>query len=365
MRALVAVVLVAGVAGGCRPADERAAGPLPGAPPFEAALEIAEFLNAHCVAIKLDREERPDVDEVYLAAVQAMTGSGGWPLNVWLTPDRKPFYGGTYFPPRDGVRGARTGFLTVLRTLAEIYARDPARAADAAADLAGRLGSGAGRASDEVPAAASIRAAVAAFSASFDATWGGFGRAPKFPRPSVPALLLRYHRRTGDPQALAMATATLERMAAGGIHDQLGGGFHRYATDARWRVPHFEKMLYDNAQLAGLYLEAFQATGREDFAGVARQTLDYVARELTSPEGGFYSASDADSAGGEGAYFVWTGAEIDAANGEQEGRLVRAFFDVTPERDFDHGRSVLWRPRPPAEVAARAGVTVEELARSE
>src|SRR5207247_2099384 len=202
--------------------------------------------NAHFVAIKVDREERPDVDEVYLEAVQAMTGSGGWPLNVWLTPDRKPFYGGTYFPPRDGVRGARTGFLTVLRTLSAIYAPDP---------------------------------------------------------------------------ALAMATATLECMAAGGIHDQLGGGFHRYATDAQWRVPHFEKMLYDNAQLAGLYLEAFQATGREEFAGVARQTLDYVAREMTSPEGGFYSASDADSAGGEGAYFVWTGAEIDAAIGEQEGRL--------------------------------------------
>ena len=452
MRALVAVVLVAGVAGGCRPADERAAGPLPGAPPFEAALarrlaraarqrdaetkprtrhlgpdgaprytnrlvletspyllqhahnpvdwhpwgeeafatarregrpvllsigystchwchvmeeesyedlEIAEFLNAHFVAIKVDREERPDVDEVYLAAVQAMTGSGGWPLNVWLTPDRKPFYGGTYFPPRDGVRGARTGFLTVLRTLAEVYARDPARAAAAAADLAGRLGGGVERASDEVPAAASIRAAVATFATGFDATWGGFGRAPKFPRPSVLALLLRYHRRTGDAYALAMATATLERMAAGGIHDQLGGGFHRYATDAEWRVPHFEKMLYDNAQLAALYLEAFQATGREDFAAVARETLDYVAREMTSPEGGFYSATDADSAGGEGAYFVWTAAEIDAAVGEEQGRLVRAFFDVAPEGSF-----VLWRPRPAAEVAAGAGVTVEELARA-
>src|SRR5438093_5908948 len=153
-------------------------------------LEIAEFLNAHFVAIKVDREERPDVDAVYLEALQAMTGSGGWPLNVWLTPDRKAFYGGTYFPPRDGVRGAHTGFLTVLRTLAEVYARDPARAAAAAADLAGRLGGGVERASDDVPAAASIRAAVAAFSASFDATWGGFGRAPKFPRPSVPALLL-------------------------------------------------------------------------------------------------------------------------------------------------------------------------------
>src|SRR5437870_5641194 len=452
MRALVAVVLVAGVAGGCRPADERAAGPLPGAPPFEAALarrlaraarqrdaetkprtrhlgpdgaprytnrlvletspyllqhahnpvdwhpwgdeafatarregrpvllsigystchwchvmedesyedlEIAEFLNAHFVAIKVDREERPDVDEVYLAAVQAMTGSGGWPLNVWLTPDRKPFYGGTYFPPRDGVRGARTGFLTVLRTLAEVYARDPARAAAAAADLAGRLGGGVERASDDVPAAASIRAAVTTFATGFDATWGGFGRAPKFPRPSVLALLLRYYRRTGDAHALAMATATLDRIAAGGIHDQLGGGFHRYATDAEWRVPHFEKMLYDNAQLAALYLEAFQATGREDFAGIARETLDYVAREMTSPEGGFYSATDADSAGGEGAYFVWTAAEIDAAVGEQQGRLVRTFFDVAPEGSF-----VLWRPRPAAEVAAGAGVTPEELARA-
>ena len=452
MRALVAIVVLWAVAGGCRLADERAAGPLPGAPPFEAVLarrlaaaarqrdaetrprtqhpgpdgaplytnrliletspyllqhahnpvdwypwgdeafatarregrpvllsigystchwchvmeeesyedlEIAEFLNAHFVAIKVDREERPDVDEVYLAAVQAMTGSGGWPLNVWLTPERKPFYGGTYFPPRDGVRGVRSGFLTVLRTLAETYARDPQRAAEAAADLTARLAGGAERASDQVPGAAAIHAAVAALAAGFDATWGGFGRAPKFPRPSALALLLRYHRRTGDAHALAMATATLEHMAAGGIHDQLGGGFHRYATDARWRVPHFEKMLYDNAQLAVLYLEAFQVTGREDFAGVARETLDYVAREMTSPEGGFYSATDADSAGGEGAYFVWTAAEIDAAAGEERGRLVRAFFDVAPE-----GSSVLWRPRPAAEVAAAAGVTVEELSRA-
>jgi len=457
MRALIGIVLLAAVAGGCRPADERRVAPLPGATPLDAALsrrighaarrrdaeakprtrhvgadgvplytnrlilesspyllqhahnpvdwypwgneafaaarrlgrpvllsigystchwchvmeeesyedlEIAEFLNAHFVAVKVDREERPDVDEVYLTAVQAMTGSGGWPLNVWLTPERKPFYGGTYFPPRAGVRGARTGFLPLLRTLADVYARDPGRAATAAADLGARLEAGTEGASAGEPGADAIRHAIAALDAGFDGTWGGFGPAPKFPRPSALALLLHYHRRTGDARALAMVTTTLERMAAGGIHDQLGGGFHRYATDAEWRVPHFERMLYDNAQLVALYLEAFQATGREDFAQVARDALDWVAREMTAPEGGVYSATDADSAGEEGAYFMWTPAEIDAAVGADGGRLVRAYYDVTAEGNVAEGKSVLWRPRPPSEVAASLGVTPDRLARA-
>jgi len=457
MRALVAIVLVAGVAGGCRPAEQRPLAPLPGAAPLDPALarrlgeasrrraaeakprtrhlapdgaplytnrlilesspyllqhahnpvdwypwgdeafaaarrlgrpvllsigystchwchvmeeesyedlEIAEFLNAHFVAVKVDREERPDVDEVYLTAVQAMTGSGGWPLNVWLTPERQPFYGGTYFPPRAGERGARTGFLPLLNTLADVYARDPGRAATAAADLAARLEAGAEEASAGEPGVDAIRHAVAALDAGFDGTWGGFGRAPKFPRPSALALLLRYHRRTGDARTLAMVTTTLERMAAGGIHDQLGGGFHRYAIDAEWRVPHFERMLYDSAQLVALYLEAFQVTGREDFAQVARDALDWVAREMTAPDGGFYSATDADSAGEEGSYFVWTPAEIDAAVGADEGRLVRAYYDVTPEGNFAGGKNILWQPHPPSEVAASLGVTPDRLARA-
>ena len=318
--------------------------------------EIAAYLNEHFVAIKVDREERPDVDGVYMEAVQAMTGAGGWPLNVWLTADRQPFYGGTYFPPRDGVRGARTGFLTLLRTLADVYAREPSRAAAAAANVVARLRSGTEAAHGDMPGAAAIRAGVASLAAGFDATWGGFGGAPKFPRPATLELLLRHHRRTGDQSSLAMVTTTLDRMAAGGIHDQLGGGFHRYATDERWRVPHFEKMLYDNAALAAVYLEAFQVTGREELAGVARDTLDWVARDMTAPEGGFYSATDADSPGGEGAYFLWAPDEIDAAVGDSRGRLVRAYFDVV-----DAG-SVLWRPRPLEEAAAAAGVPPATMA---
>jgi uncharacterized protein YyaL (SSP411 family) len=316
--------------------------------------EIAAYLNEHFVAIKVDREERPDVDGVYMEAVQAMTGSGGWPLNVWLTPERQPFYGGTYFPPRDGARGARTGFLTLLRTLADVYGREPARAASAAADVVARLASAGGGAGG-MPDAGAIRAAVASLAAGFDATWGGFGRAPKFPRPATLELLLRHHRRTGDQRSLVMVTTTLERMAAGGIHDQLGGGFHRYATDAEWHVPHFEKMLYDNAQLAAVSLEAFQATGRADFAGVARDTLDWVAADMAAPEGGFYSATDADSPGGEGAYFRWTPVEIDGVIGAAPGRLVQAYFGVDDE-------GILWRPRPLADAAAAAGVAPEAMA---
>src|SRR5581483_6163707 len=268
--------------------------------------EIATFLNEHFVAIKVDREERPDVDGVYMDAVQAMTGGGGWPLNVFLTPVRQPFYGGTYFPPRDGARGARTGFLTLLRTIADVYARDPDRAATAAADVTARLATVRDATSENFPGAAAIRAAVGVLAATFDARWGGFGRAPKFPRPANLTLLLRYHRRTRDQPALAMVTTTLERMAAGGMADQLGGGFHRYSIDAEWHVPHFEKMLYDNAELAAVYLEAFQATGRNHFARVARETLDYLTRDLAAPDGGFFAASDADSSDGEGAYFLWT-----------------------------------------------------------
>ncbi len=324
--------------------------------------EIAHYLNAHFVAIKVDREERPDVDGVYMDAVQAMTGGGGWPLNVWLTPDRQPFYGGTYFPPRDGVRGAQTGFLTLLRTLADVYARDPARARSAAADVVARLGPPAGGAASALPDAGAIRAAVASLASSFDAEWGGFGPAPKFPRPATLELLLRHHRRTGAAASLDMVATTLTRMAAGGIHDQLGGGFHRYATDARWRVPHFEKMLYDNAQLATIYLEAFQATGREDFARVARDTLDWAARDMTAPEGGFYSATDADSPGGEGAYYRWTAPEIDTVLGAERGPLVRAYFDVSADGGGEDAGSVLWSPRPLDGAAAAAGVGADAMA---
>ncbi len=320
--------------------------------------EIAGLLNRHFVAIKVDREERPDLDGIYLAAVRRMTGDGGWPLTVFLLPDRRPFFGGTYFPPRDGGRGARVGLLTLLQRLHEAYDQDASELTNRAATLVSELEAAAAPApAGDLPGPATIRAAVAQFATAFDRTWGGFGGAPKFPRPAVLELLLRSYRRTGDAATLDQVTRTLERMAAGGIYDHVGGGFHRYSVDAKWRVPHFEKMLYDNAQLALIYVEAYQVTGRAEFARVARETLDYVLRELTSPAGGFYSATDADSEGAEGTYFVWSAAELEVLLGAADARTVREYFDVTAGGNFERGKNILWRPAPLAEVAARLRVS--------
>jgi uncharacterized protein YyaL (SSP411 family) len=270
--------------------------------------EIARLLNSRYVPIKVDREERPDVDAIYMSAVQALTQSGGWPMSVWLTPAREPFFGGTYFPPRDGARGSRHGFLTILGELAQTYAKDGARVGQAAKSLveAVRKDMESGGAAGAMPGASVLADTVAYFKRAFDDVEGGLRRAPKFPSNVPIRVLLRQHRRAGDGEALRMATLTLEKMAGGGMYDQLGGGFHRYSTDARWLVPHFEKMLYDNALLAVAYAEAAQATGRADFARVARETLDYVLREMTTPDGAFYSATDADSEGEVGRFFVWS-----------------------------------------------------------
>jgi hypothetical protein len=303
------------------------------------------------VPIKVDREERPDVDGVYMTAVQLLQGGGGWPMSVWLTPDREPFFGGTYFPPRDGARGAMRGFLGVLVEIADLYARDPARVKGATGSLVQAVRTALashGAPSADLPGAGVIEDAVTALRGSFDAVHGGVRRAPKFPSNLPVRLLLRHHRRTRDPEPLRMATVTLEKMAAGGIHDQLGGGFHRYSTDAAWLVPHFEKMLYDNALLALAYAEAHQVTGRRDFARVTRQTLDYLGRELTSPEGGLFSATDADSEDEEGRYFVWDEAELRAVLGADAERFI-AFHGVTPGGNFE-GRNVLWVPRPDEET---------------
>jgi len=320
--------------------------------------EIARYLNAHYVCIKVDREERPDVDAVYMSAVQALTGSGGWPMSVWLTPDRAPFFGGTYFPPRDGDRGASQGFLTLLQRLSETYLKDPARIAQQASELASAVrrdleGQAASTRTaapaasvlpSGLPDAGAIAQAVGTFKRSFDEQNGGLRGAPKFPSSLSVRLLLRVHRRTGDAEALRMATLTLEKMAAGGICDQLGGGFHRYATDATWLVPHFEKMLYDNALLAVDYLEAYQVTGRADFARIGRQTLDYLLAEMASPEGGFYSATDADSDGEEGKFFVWSDAELRSVLGPDADRFAR-YYGVTPGGNFQ-GRNILHVPHP-------------------
>ncbi len=330
--------------------------------------EIARYLNEHYIVIKVDREERPDIDAVYMSAVQALTGRGGWPMTVWLTPDRKPFYGGTYFPARDGDRGARTGFATIIRVLADKYAADPDKIASEGERLAtsirGRL---TGSASGDIPNAATLSVAFNASKQRFDATNGGTAGAPKFPSSLPIRLLLRQYKRTGEAEALRMAALTLEKMAAGGIHDQIGGGFHRYATDPVWLVPHFEKMLYDNALLTIVYLEGYQATGRQEFADVARDILGYVAREMTAPEGGFYSATDADSLTSEGEieegwFFTWTPAELAAALGPKRAPAVAAWYGVTTEGNFDR-RNILHLERSAEDIARRLGIAPDQLRR--
>ena len=318
--------------------------------------EVARTLNEHYVCIKVDREERPDVDMVYMKAVQAMTGSGGWPMTVLLTADRQPFFGATYLP--------RDGFLELLRRARALQRDQPAKLVAQAGLLAREMASVSRPRPGEVPGVEAIEAAVGAAAAMFDGEWGGFGRAPKFPRPPLLELLLRHHRRTGDARALAQVLLTLESMARGGIRDHLGGGFHRYSTDARWLVPHFEKMLYDNAQLAALYIEAYQASGKAELAAVAREVLDYLLREMASPEGAFYSATDADSRDPdgeerEGWSFTWTRNEIGEAAGD-DAAVVAAWFAVTDEGQLD-GRSILHTPRPLAEVAGEIGVSADSL----
>jgi hypothetical protein len=328
-------------------------------------LEIATFLNRHYVAIKVDRERRPDVDAVYLAAAAGLGVAGGWPLSVWLTPDGRPFYVGTYFPPRDGMRGAQVGFLSLLERLRTVYDEDPERVARLGAGLASelarasRVAPGAG-----IPSAREIRRAVERLRADFDALHGGFGSAPKFPRSLELELLLRYHRRARDREALEIVERTLSALARGGIRDHVGGGFHRYATDAAWRIPHFEKMLTDNALLARIYVEAWQATGRDELAQVAREILEYLVREMQAPEGGFHSASDADSEGVEGRYFTWTAAELErAARDPRRARLLRAYYGVEGAARA-HERHVLAVARPLAEVARELGIG-EAQARAE
>ncbi|MCG5052598.1 MAG: thioredoxin domain-containing protein [Myxococcales bacterium] len=305
--------------------------------------EIAAYLNQHYVCIKVDREERPDVDAVYMSAVQNLTGGGGWPMSVWLTADREPFFAGTYFPPRDGVRGVRRGFLTLVRELGETFKKDPAQVRQAAQALVKAvkddMEGAADAAGSGVPEPKVIAATVGYLKNAFDPVYGGLRRAPKFPSNVPIRLLLRYHRRTGDERALHMALLTLEKMAAGGLYDQVGGGFHRYATDALWLVPHFEKMLYDNALLTVAYLEGFQQSGREDFARVAREVLDYVLGEMTSPEGGFYSATDADSPGPdgrreEGVFFVWSLDELEAVLGP-EAEAFAQHYGITRQGNFE------------------------------
>ena len=324
--------------------------------------EIARYINENYIPIKVDREVRPDIDAIYMSAVQAMRGRGGWPMTLWLTPDREPFYGGTYFPARDGDRGAAMGFLTLLAKLKELYDNDPGRITQQTQNITAAIGRMMEpQAGSETPGAEVLDELARFYKGRFDEVNGGTKGSPKFPSSLPIRGLLRYHRRTGDERALEMAELTLEKMARGGIYDQAGGGFHRYSTDERWLVPHFEKMLYDNALLVTAYLEGYQATGREDFAAVARDILRYVERDMTSPEGAFYSATDADSLNPdgdreEGWFFTWTPAEMAEVLGEERAKVVAAYYGVSEKGNFE-GRNILHRPKPAAEVAGQLGLS--------
>ena len=345
---------------------------------------VADLLNRHFVSIKVDREERPDVDRVYMTFVQVTTGAGGWPMSVWLTPSLEPFYGGTYFPPTS--RWGRPGFTEVLEEIARVWREERGKVEQSAGAIVERLRSlGGGVVGEGALDRSVLDRAVREFAASFDQQRGGFGTGTKFPRPAELLFLLREHIRTGAEEPRDIALITLRAMALGGMRDHVGGGFHRYSVDAGWRVPHFEKMLYDQAQLVLAYVEAAQLTQDRFFADVAADTLDYVRRDLTSPDGGFYSAEDADSLPPEhaqdeaphkreGAFYVWRDDEIGRVLGDAAD-LFRLRYGVLPEgnapfdpqNEFTH-QNLLYTARPIEEVALRTGlpadVVLEKLARA-
>ncbi len=324
--------------------------------------EIAELMNQNFVNIKVDREERPDLDHIYMNAVQMMTQHGGWPMTVFLTPDAKPFYGGTYFPPED--RYNMPGFPRVLISVANAYRERRDDITETSVSLLGELRRlSFATASTEILSTDLLDAAYTGMVRGYDTVNGGFGGAPKFPPSMVLEFLLREHHRTGREEALRIAGQTCRKMASGGIYDQLGGGFHRYSTDAQWLVPHFEKMLYDNALLSRLYLHYYQATHEEFARAIAEGILDYVLREMTDPTGGFYSTQDADSEGHEGKFFVWGTTEIKTALGETDAALFCAYYNVTAAGNFE-GKNILHVTRSLEEVAASNKVSTAELQES-
>jgi len=329
-------------------------------------LEIAAFLNGNYIPVKLDREERPDIDAVYMTAVNVLTGRGGWPMSVWLTPSREPFMAGTYFPPRDGVRGSRRGFLTLIQELHAEFNSDPVTVAARASQLAAKVRAASQRRGSrgQVPDTTGMHNARQRYEQMFDSDYGGFGRGNKFPRSANLDFLLRYFRRTGHEGVREIVVKTLDAMKDGGLYDHVDHGFHRYTTERRFRIPHFEKMLYDNAQLVVTYLEAFQALGDSRYAEIARQTLDYVIRDMTSSDGGFYSATDADSEGEEGIFAVWTPGQIDDAVGDRKtAELLKSHFNVTPRGNFEHHTTVLYTTRPVEAVGSELGMDAEETHR--
>lgn len=320
---------------------------------------IAKLMNENFVCIKVDREERPDLDQIYMNAVQAMTGSGGWPMTVFLTPELKPFYAGTYFPPQDSP--GRPGFPKILMAISRLYREDRQKAesySDQVVSLINQMSElqvSEGTISSDV-----FDKAYRDLTSSYDPGYGGFGGAPKFPQAMTCSFLMRYWKRSGEPQALNMVEHTLRKMAEGGMYDHLGGGFHRYSVDEKWLVPHFEKMLYDNALLSRVYLDAYQITKNELYRRIASETLDYVLREMHRPGGGFYSTQDADSEGEEGKYYVWELDEIKDALGDEAEAFAR-YYGVTESGNFEHRKNILHVSGSPEDIAAQIGINVSEL----
>ncbi|MCA8997155.1 MAG: thioredoxin domain-containing protein [Planctomycetaceae bacterium] len=319
---------------------------------------IAEFLNRSFVSIKVDREERPDVDQIYMAAVQLITRRGGWPMSVFMTAEGKPFFGGTYWPPTS--QRGMPGFLEILHRLQDFWANKREEVDTSAERLVEAIQQISAPDYENVQLQEeTLRAGMEAILSSADRKHGGFGMAPKFPHPMDIRVLLRGWKRFRKQEALETATFTLDKMAQGGLYDQLGGGFHRYSTDAYWLVPHFEKMLYDNALLVPAYLEAWQATKNGFYSTIVRETLDYVLREMTSKEGAFFATQDADSEGVEGKFFIWSEQEIDDLLGE-DAQVFKACYDVTPGGNWE-GHNILNRPRPFADVSKELGTDLAEM----
>ncbi|HYQ30964.1 MAG TPA: thioredoxin domain-containing protein, partial [Polyangiaceae bacterium] len=314
---------------------------------------IAVQMNESFVCIKVDREERPDLDEIYMAATIALSGSGGWPMTVFLTPEQKPFFAGTYFPPVD--KYGRPGLPTLLQNIKELWHSDRETLLAQAAELSEHVAQQARVSAPLAIGREALRSAARQLHGSYDARYGGFGKAPKFPPSAALSLLLRHHRNVPDASLLDMVTGTLDGMKNGGMYDHLGGGFARYSTDERWLVPHFEKMLYDNAQLASVYLDAYQVTHDPEYERVARETLDYVVREMQEPNGAYFSATDADSEGVEGKFFVWALDEVLEILGPEAGEHFAAYYDVTAKGNWE-GQNVLNTKQTLARVAEELGL---------
>ncbi|MBN1842912.1 MAG: thioredoxin domain-containing protein [Deltaproteobacteria bacterium] len=322
--------------------------------------EVARLLNKYYIAIKVDREERPDVDKIYMFVCQSLTGHGGWPLSIFMRPEGKPFFAGTYFPKSS--RMGMSGFVDILKQIADMWREDRASILKSSEAVTGAIQRDAHQVkSVHAVSVGTLKRGNTQLSRTFDPNQGGFGAAPKFPTPHHLTFLLRWHKRSGDSATLDMVEKTLEAMRRGGIFDQIGFGFHRYSVDAKWLVPHFEKMLYDQALSAMAYTEAYQVTGKVKFARVAREIFTYVLRDMTAPEGAFYSAEDADSEGKEGLFYVWTPQEVKERIGDELGDLFCRFYDITEAGNFEEGRSIAHMRMSLKAFAERKGMDLKKL----